>query len=62
MKKKQDDYIKKLEYDKDGEGKDKYKTIIGPGTAKYQIKRSNDGYVGYKVGIALVQEQGTFRE
>ena len=57
----QDDYIKKLEYDKDGEGKDKYRTIIGPGTAKYQIKRSNDGYVGYKVGIALVQEQGTFR-
>ena len=57
----EDDYIKNLEYDKDGEGKDKYRTIIGPGTAKYQIKRSNDGYVGYKVGIALVQEQGTFR-
>ena len=61
IEEKQDDYIKKLEYDKDGEGKDKYRTIIGPGTAKYQIKRSNDGYVGYKVGIALVQEQGTFR-
>ena len=56
----EDDYIKNLEYDKDGEGKDKYRTIIGPGTAKYQIKRSNDGYVGYKVGIALVQEQGSY--
>ena len=72
----QDDYIKNLEYDQDGEGKDKYRTIIGPGNAtiirqgnrtikrweaaKYQIKRSNDGYVGYKVGIALVQEEGTY--
>ena len=53
----QDGFIKSLLYDHDGEGKDKYRTIIGPGTAKYQIKRSNDGYVGYKVGIALVQEQ-----
>ena len=56
----EDDYIKNLEYDKDGEGKDKYRTIIGPETAKYQIKRSNDGYVGYKVGIALVQEEETY--
>ena len=56
----EDDYIKNLEYDKDGEGKDKYRTIIGPGTAKYEIKRSNDGYVGYKVGIALVHEQGSY--
>lgn len=56
----QDGFIKSLLYDHDGEGKDKYKTIIGPGTAKYQIKRSNDGYVGYKTGIALVQEEGTY--
>ena len=33
--------------------------IKGP-TSDYTIHRSDDGYVGYKVGIALVQEQGTY--
>ncbi|WP_147368869.1 hypothetical protein, partial [Fusobacterium necrophorum] len=50
-KEKDDKFIKELKYD---ENKD-YLTIHGP-TEDYQIKRSQDGYVGYKVGIALVQE------
>ena len=34
-----------------------YLTIKGP-TTDYKIKKSADGYVGYKVGIAQVQENG----
>ena len=30
--------------------------IIGPNNTTYNIKRSTDGYVGYKVGIAQVEE------
>ena len=55
-KEKEDQYIKDLQYDTGQE----YRTIKGPGTATYKVKRSTDGYVGYKVGIALVQEQGTY--
>ena len=61
IEEKDDDYIKNLTYDTSGPGQNKYKTITGPGTAKYQIQRSNDGYVGYKVGIALVQEQSVYK-
>ncbi|MBQ3437979.1 MAG: autotransporter-associated N-terminal domain-containing protein, partial [Fusobacterium sp.] len=51
QKEKDDKYIKDMPYD---HGQD-YKLIKGP-TEDYKIKRSADGYVGYKVGIALVQE------
>ena len=36
-------------------GKD-FMTIKGPSEAIYEVKRSKDGYVGYKVGIAQVEE------
>ena len=36
-------------------GKD-FMTIKGPSEAVYKVKRSEDGYVGYKVGIAQVEE------
>ncbi|MCF0163548.1 MAG: autotransporter-associated N-terminal domain-containing protein, partial [Fusobacterium necrophorum] len=52
---KDDGYIKNMKYDTSGEGVGKYLTINGP-TETYQIKRSTDGYVGYKVGIAQVEE------
>ena len=61
IEEKDEDYIKNLAYDTSGPGQNKYRTIIGPGTAKYKIQRSNDGYVGYKVGIALVQEQSVYK-
>ncbi|RRD21673.1 autotransporter-associated N-terminal domain-containing protein, partial [Fusobacterium canifelinum] len=32
------------------------KTIVGPNNTPYNIKRSTDGYVGYKVGMAQVEE------
>ncbi|MGP1428707.1 MAG: autotransporter-associated N-terminal domain-containing protein [Fusobacterium sp.] len=51
---KNDKWIKDMPYDTSGPGLGKYLTIKGP--ADYQIKRSTDGYVGYKVAIALVQE------
>ena len=38
----------------DSEGS--YIEIQGPGNAVYHVRRSNDGYVGYKVGIAQVEE------
>ena len=47
-----------MPYDTTGPGAGKYLTILGPDTAKYEVKRSTDGYVGYKIGIALVQEDG----
>ncbi|WP_307994650.1 autotransporter-associated N-terminal domain-containing protein, partial [uncultured Fusobacterium sp.] len=53
---KNDKWIKDMPYDTSGPGLGKYLTIKGP--ADYQIKRSTDGYVGYKVAIALVQEDG----
>ena len=37
------------------DGTGQYLKILGPTTA-YYIKKNEDGYVGYKVGIALVQE------
>ena len=51
-------YIKEMPYDTTGEGAGKYKTIYGPANTIYRVKRSTDGYVGYKVGIAQVQENG----
>ncbi|WP_335980648.1 autotransporter-associated N-terminal domain-containing protein [Fusobacterium polymorphum] len=54
---KDDKYIKDMPYDASGPGVGKYLTINGP-TTTYQIKRSTDGYVGYKVALALVQEDG----
>ena len=56
VKEKEDEWIKNMPYDASGPGQGKYLTIKGP--ANYQIKRSADGYVGYKVAIALVQEDG----
>ena len=54
VEEKEDEWIKNMPYDASGPGQGKYLTIKGP--ANYQIKRSADGYVGYKVAIALVQE------
>ncbi|WP_338982799.1 autotransporter-associated N-terminal domain-containing protein [Fusobacterium nucleatum] len=51
---KDEKWIKEMPYDP---GKD-YLTIKGP-TEDYKVKRSGEGYVGYKVGIAQVQENGT---
>ena len=56
VKEKDDAWIRNMPYDASGPGQGKYLTIKGP--ADYQIKRSGDGYVGYKVAIALVQEDG----
>ncbi|WP_338951652.1 autotransporter-associated N-terminal domain-containing protein [Fusobacterium nucleatum] len=56
-KEKDDEYIKKMPYDTSGDGAGKYLTIKGP-VGDYHIKRSTDGYVGYKVGIAQVDENG----
>ena len=53
---KDDNWIKNMPYDTTGPGAGKYLTIKGP--AEYHVKRSADGYVGYKVAIALVQEDG----
>ena len=50
---KDEKWIKEMQYDA---GKN-YLTIHGP-TEDYQVKRSAEGYVGYKVGIAQVQENG----
>ena len=50
---KDEKWIKEMPYDA---GKN-YLTIHGP-TEDYQVKRSAEGYVGYKVGIAQVQENG----
>ena len=52
---KDDAWVKNMPYDTSGAGAGKYLTINGP-TTTYQIKRSTDGYVGYKVALALVQE------
>ena len=51
---KDEKWIKEMPHDS---GKD-YLTIKGP-TEDYKVKRSGEGYVGYKVGIAQVQENGT---
>ena len=56
-KEKDDDYIKQMPYDTSGAGAGKYLTIQGP-VGNYYVKRSADGYVGYKVGIAQVDENG----
>ena len=58
VKEKDDDYIKQMTYDTTGAGAGKYKTIYGPANSVYHVKRSDDGYVGYKVGIAQVYENG----
>ena len=52
---KNDKWIKDMPYDSTGAGVGKYLTIKGP-TGDYYIKRSTDGYVGYKVALALIQE------
>ena len=52
---KDDNWIKNMPYDTSGAGAGKYLTIKGP-TEDYHIKRSTDGYVGYKVALALIQE------
>ena len=53
IEEKDEKWVKEMPYDA---GKD-YLTIHGP-TEDYQVKRSAEGYVGYKVGIAQVQENG----
>ena len=58
VKEKDDDYIKQMPYDTSGAGAGQYKTIYGPANSVYHVKRSDDGYVGYKVGIAQVYENG----
>ena len=52
---KNDNWIKNMPYDTSGAGAGKYLTIKEP-TGDYHIKRSTDGYVGYKVALALIQE------
>ena len=52
---KDDAWVKTMPYDTTGAGAGKYLSINGP-TEVYRIKRSTDGYVGYKVALALVQE------
>ena len=54
-KEKDDPWIKNMPYDASGAGLGKYLTIHGP-TGDYYVSRSTDGYVGYKVGIAQVEE------
>ena len=49
---KNDGYIASMTYDV---GKN-YKLIYGPNNSQYYVKKSTDGYVGYKVGIAQVEE------
>ncbi|WP_029759448.1 autotransporter-associated N-terminal domain-containing protein, partial [Fusobacterium nucleatum] len=49
---KDEDYIKTMPYD----AGQNYKLIYGPNNSEYHVKRSTDGYVGYKVGIAQVEE------
>ena len=39
-------------------GTGKYLKIYGPNGNNYYVKKSTDGYVGYKVALALVQEDG----
>ena len=58
VKEKDEAYIKNMPYDTTGAGAGKYKTIYGPADSVYHVKRSDDGYVGYKVGIAQVYENG----
>ncbi|WP_335983903.1 autotransporter-associated N-terminal domain-containing protein, partial [Fusobacterium polymorphum] len=58
IKEREEKYIQNMPYDTTGAGAGKYKTIYGPANTVYQIKRSGDGYVGYKVGIAQVYENG----
>ena len=57
VKEKDDPWIANMTYntDTDGDGVNDSLKILGP-TTDYYIKRNEDGYVGYKVGIALVQE------
>jgi len=56
VKEKNDGWITGMPYDTTGDGAGKYLTVYGPDTVKYKVKRSADGYVGYKIAIALVQE------
>ena len=49
---KNDAYIRNMPYD----AGQNYKLIYGPNGAQYYVKRSTDGYVGYKVAIAQVEE------
>ena len=57
IKEKDDPWIVNMTYntDSDGDGVLDSLKVLGP-TTDYLIKRNEDGYVGYKVGIALVQE------
>ena len=63
VEEKDENWIKNMPYDTSGAGQNKYLSIKGPGydpnnheKTIYKIKRSADGYVGYKVAIAQVQE------
>ncbi|BBM42387.1 autotransporter beta-domain protein [Leptotrichia wadei] len=56
IKEREEKYIQDMPYDTTGAGAGKYKTIYGPASSVYHVKRSDDGYVGYKVGIAQVYE------
>ena len=57
IKEKDDPWIANMTYntDTDGDGVNDSLKILGP-TTDYYVKRNEDGYVGYKVGIALIQE------
>ncbi|MCY7009271.1 autotransporter-associated N-terminal domain-containing protein, partial [Fusobacterium simiae] len=63
VEEKDEKWIKDMPYDTTGVGAGKYLSIMGPGydpanadATVYKIKKSTDGYVGYKVAIAQVQE------
>ncbi|MCF0162216.1 MAG: autotransporter-associated N-terminal domain-containing protein, partial [Fusobacterium necrophorum] len=57
VEEKDDAWIKNMQYNEDtnSDGQKDALKILGP-TTDYYIKKNEDGYVGYKVGIALVQE------
>ena len=53
---KNDAWIINMPYDTSGAGAGQYLTVYGPNNTIYNVKRSADGYVGYKIALALVQE------
>ena len=57
---KNDDWIKKMPVSGTDAQGDYYK-IYGPSDVEYIVRRSKDGYVGYKVGIAQVEENSRKR-
>ena len=57
---KNDNYVKnvktKYDTDTDGNGVNDALKIYGPASEVYNVKLSEDGYVGYKIGVAVVPE------